>query len=141
MFHFTKRLWLTSRPTEHFSVPTLQLGVKVAIEEPTIVRTSLTRHLFPEKSFITKVNFILFISYSVLSFMIFQRSTLLILFLIIQFNNMNSAYKKVLFAISLFHAAINERTTYAHCGWNQVRILLLLTIFLFMKLFFILIPK
>ena len=67
MFHFTKRLWLTSRPTEHFSVPTLQLGVKVAIEEPTIVRTSLTRHLFPEKSFITKVNLILFISYSVLS--------------------------------------------------------------------------
>ena len=57
------------------------------------------------------------------------------IFLIIQFNNMNSAYKKVLFAISLFHAAINERTTYAHCGWNQVRILLLLTIFLFMKLY------
>merc|ERR1719510_59339 len=83
------RLWLTSRPTEYFSVPTLQLGVKVAIEEPTIVRTSLTRHLFPEKGFINK------------------------------FNNMNAAYKKVLFAISLFHAAINERTTYAHCGWNQ----------------------
>ena len=83
------RLWLTSRPTERFSVPTLQLGVKVAIEEPTIVKTSLTRHLFPEKGYITK------------------------------FNNMNPSYKKVLFAISLFHAAINERTTYAHCGWNQ----------------------
>ena len=66
MFHFTKRLWLTSRPTEHFSVPTLQLGVKVVIEEPTIVRTSLTRHLFPEKSFITKVIFILFITYFML---------------------------------------------------------------------------
>ena len=54
-FAYYFRLWLTSRPTEHFSVPTLQLGVKVAIEEPTIVRTSLTRHLFPEKGFITKV--------------------------------------------------------------------------------------
>jgi len=83
------RLWLTSRPTECFSVPTLQLGVKVAIEEPTIVRTSLTRHLFPEKGFIAK------------------------------FNKMSSAYKKVLVAISLFHGAINERTAYAHCGWNQ----------------------
>ena len=38
------RLWLTTMKTEAFSVPTLQLGVKVAIEEPTIVKTSLVRH-------------------------------------------------------------------------------------------------
>ena len=39
------RLWLTTMKTEAFSVPTLQLGVKVAIEEPTIVKTSLVREI------------------------------------------------------------------------------------------------
>ena len=83
------RLWLTSRPTERFSVPTLQLGVKVAIEEPTVVKSSMSRHLFPDKAFAAK------------------------------FNSFKKFHKKTAFAISLFHAAINERATYTHCGWNQ----------------------
>lgn len=83
------RLWLTSRPTERFSVPTLQLGVKVAIEEPTTVKSSISRHLNPEKTFAAK------------------------------FNKQSSAHKKASFAVSLFHAAISERITYRHCGWNQ----------------------
>jgi hypothetical protein len=49
------RLWLSSRPTDNFSVPTLQLGVKVAIEEMTNVKGSLIRHLFPDKAFIVQV--------------------------------------------------------------------------------------
>jgi len=36
-------------------VPTLQLGVKVAIEEMTNVKGSLIRRLFPDKAFIAQV--------------------------------------------------------------------------------------
>ena len=35
------------------------------------------------------------------------------------FNKQPLTWKKVCFAISMFHACINERTNYDHCGWNQ----------------------
>ena len=36
-----------------------------------------------------------------------------------KFNKFSPAFKKLSLAVSLFHAAINERTEYTHCGWNQ----------------------
>jgi dynein heavy chain len=83
------RLWITSLPHEEFSIPTLQLGVKVALEEPSLVKTNLIRHLFPDKAFATS------------------------------FNKKSIQYRKLCFAIALFHSAINERSNYAMCGWNQ----------------------
>lgn len=35
------------------------------------------------------------------------------------FNKKSVEWKRVCFAITLLHSCINERTTYAHCGWNQ----------------------
>ena len=52
------RLWLTTMKTEAFSVPTLQLGVKVAIEEPTIVKTSLVIELLLQLALYSKELFL-----------------------------------------------------------------------------------
>ena len=73
------RLWLTTETTQSFSVPTLQLGVKVAIEEPQLVKLSLVRRFFPDKAFIKK------------------------------FNEKTDNWKKITYAITLFHSCINER--------------------------------
>ena len=83
------RLWLTTETTKEFSVPTLQLGVKIAIEEPQLVKLSLVRRFFPDKAFIKT------------------------------FNSKEDVWKKINYAITLFHSCINERMTYDHCGWNQ----------------------
>ncbi len=83
------RLWITSRPHPGFSVPTLQAGVKIALEEPVTLKTNLIRHLFPDKLFAGA------------------------------FNAGSMTYRKMVFCIALFHGAINERSSYAQCGWNQ----------------------
>ncbi len=84
------RLWITTRPHPGFSVPTLQAGVKVALEEPGALKAGLVRHLAPpDKAFAAA------------------------------FNARSVAYRRMCFGIALFHAAINERGNYSQCGWNQ----------------------
>ena len=83
------RLWITSRPHEDFSVPTLQSGVKVALEEPVTLKTNMSRHLFPDKAFAA------------------------------QFSGRCDLFRRLTFSIAAFHSAINERSRYAQCGWNQ----------------------
>ena len=78
------RLWLTTETTQSFSVPTLQLGVKVAIEEPQLVKLSLVRRFFPDKAFIKK------------------------------FNEKTDKWKKITYAITLFHSCINERHVHSN---------------------------
>ena len=83
------RLWITSRPHPKFSISTLQLGVKVALEEPPLVKSNLERHLCHDKTFGAA------------------------------FNKESSTYQKICFAIALFHSSVNERRGYTMCGWNQ----------------------
>lgn len=82
------RLWITTRPHPNFSVPTLQAGVKLTLEEPTALKSSLVRHLSPpDKSFVSAFN-----------------------------NAPSPAFRRMCFGIALFHAAINERGNYSQVG-------------------------
>jgi dynein heavy chain len=83
------RLWITTRPHKCFSVLTLQLSFKIALEEPSKLKANLIRHLCPDKLFGMK------------------------------FNKQSTICKKITFALALFHAVINQRRTYPQCGWNQ----------------------
>ncbi|XP_059098400.1 dynein axonemal heavy chain 7-like [Tigriopus californicus] len=83
------RLWITTRPHEEFSVPTLQSGIKIALEEPPSVKTNMIRHLYPDKVFSGV------------------------------FNASSDSFKRICFGLAMFHAIINERRSYINCGWNQ----------------------
>jgi dynein heavy chain len=86
--HPEYRLWLTSEPSNHFPVPVLQNGIKLTNEPPRGLRANLNRT-----------------------------------FLDISEEEYESCtkpkeYKKLLFALAYFHAAILERRKYGPIGWN-----------------------
>ncbi len=99
------RLWITTRPHPGFSVPTLQAGVKLTLEEPSTLKTSLVRHLAPDKAFAAA------------------------------FNARTDAYRKMCFAIALFHAAINERGNYSQVS-NSSKLHIFLSIVVRKGMFF-----
>ena len=82
------RLWLTSKPTTAFPVPVLQKGVKMILEPPKGVRNSLMG------------------SYAQLSNEYLSSA------------NQGPPFRKLLFGLCFFHAAVLERRSFGPMGWN-----------------------
>jgi len=88
LIHAEFRLWLTSMPSAVFPVPVLQGGLKLTNEPPRGLKANMTRSL-------TDVGEERYDSCS-----------------------KPREYKKLLFALAYFHAAILERRKYGAIGWN-----------------------
>ncbi|KAI5075577.1 hypothetical protein GOP47_0009653 [Adiantum capillus-veneris] len=82
------RLWLTSFPCKEFPVPVLQNGIKITNEPPKGVRANLLQ------------------SYANYSDEILDSCT------------KKGPWKKLVFAISFFHAVLQERRKFGPLGWN-----------------------
>jgi len=82
------RLWLTSMPTSVFPVPVLQKAVKMTNEPPKGLKFNLTR-TFAD---ITAERY--------------------------EMTSKPREFKKLLFALSFFHAVILERRKFGPIGWN-----------------------
>lgn len=86
--HPEYRLWLTSMPSNDFPVPVLQMGIKLTNEPPRGLKANLKRTFGDMKT----EDF--------------------------EACSKPREYKKMLFALSYFHAAILERRKYGAIGWN-----------------------
>ena len=86
--HPEYRLWLTSMPSKAFPVPVLQMGIKLTNEPPRGLKANLKR------------------TYGDMKEEEYESCT------------KPKEYKKLLFALSYFHAAILERRKYGAIGWN-----------------------
>ncbi|ORY49032.1 hypothetical protein BCR33DRAFT_714104 [Rhizoclosmatium globosum] len=86
--HRDFRLWLTSLPTPKFPVTILQNGVKMTVEPPNGIKANLMR------------------TYSTFTDDYLSQCT------------KPREWKKLLFALSFFHAVIQERRKFGALGWN-----------------------
>jgi len=86
--HADYRLWLTSMPSDAFPVPVLQGGLKLTNEPPKGLKANMTRSLTDLGS---------------------ERY---------EGCSKQKEYKKLVFALAYFHAAILERRKYGAIGWN-----------------------
>lgn len=88
LIHPEYRLWLTSMPSAVFPVPVLQGGLKLTNEPPKGLKANMTRSLTD----IGEERF--------------------------EACSKPKEYKKLVFALAYFHAAILERRKYGAIGWN-----------------------
>ncbi|KAI8926816.1 dnah1 protein [Entophlyctis helioformis] len=86
--HRDFRLWLTSMPTPKFPVTILQNGVKTTIEPPNGIKANLMR------------------TYGTFNEEYLSQCT------------KPTEWKKLLFALTFFHAVIQERRKFGPLGWN-----------------------
>ena len=86
--HQDFRLWLSSMPSQAFPVPILQAGVKITNEPPKGLKANILR------------------SFNELDDKEFESCS------------KSFPYKKILFGIAFFHAAIQERRKYGAIGFN-----------------------
>ena len=86
--HEDFRLWLTSMPADSFPVLVLQNGIKLTNEPPKGVRANMKR------------------TFNDLSSEVFESCS------------KSAPYKKLTFALSTFHAVIQERRKFGPLGWN-----------------------
>ncbi|KAI9175897.1 hypothetical protein H9P43_006261 [Blastocladiella emersonii ATCC 22665] len=86
--HRDFRLWLTSMPTPKFPVSILQNGVKLTIEPPNGIKANLLR------------------TYASFNDEYLDECT------------KPNEWRKLLFALSLFHAIVQERRKFGPLGWN-----------------------
>jgi len=86
--HKDFRLWLTSMPSGDFPVAILQNGVKMTLEPPKGLKSNVLR------------------SYTRISDKYLSE------------NNKPREFRKLLFAICLFHAVIQDRRKFGPLGWN-----------------------
>jgi dynein heavy chain, axonemal len=86
--HKDFRLWLTSMPSESFSIPILQNSIKMTLEPPQGLRNNLLRTYrnLDEKDFSE--------------------------------CKKTEEYKRLLFGFCLFHAIIQDRRKFGPIGWN-----------------------
>jgi len=88
LIHNDYRLWLTSMPSNAFPVPVLQGGLKLTNEPPKGLKANMTRSL----NDIGEERY--------------------------EGCTKPREYKKLVFALAYFHAAILERRKYGAIGWN-----------------------
>lgn len=88
LIHPDYRLWLTSMPSSVFPVPVLQGGLKLTNEPPKGLKANMTRSLTD----IGEERY--------------------------EGCSKPREYKKLVFALAYFHAAILERRKYGAIGWN-----------------------
>ncbi|DBA03742.1 TPA: hypothetical protein N0F65_004159 [Lagenidium giganteum] len=86
--HRDFRLWLTSRPSSYFPTSCLQNGVKMTKEPPKGIRANL------KSSYIKLTNELLDVT------------------------SKPEQFRKLLFGLSFFHAAVIERKRFGPLGWN-----------------------
>ena len=86
--HKNFRLWLTSMPSTSFPVAILQNGVKMTLEPPKGLKANLKNAYFKLDD--DKLNV----------------------------TAKPGVYKKLLFALSFFHASVQDRRKYGALGWN-----------------------
>merc|ERR1719506_3138840 len=82
------RLWLTSMPSSTFPVPVLQSGIKITREPPKGLKANMQG------------------TFADLNEEIWEQ------------NTKPGLYKKLMFALSFFHAVILERRKFGPIGWN-----------------------
>ena len=87
--HADFRLWLTSMPAAHFPVPVLQSSIKITVEPPKGLKANLTRTYNDfPESFLSDP------------------------------HPRPEAWRRLVFACSFFHAAVQERRKFGPLGWN-----------------------
>jgi dynein heavy chain len=101
--HTKFRLWLTSNPMKHFPISILQNSVKITFETP--------KGLFTSESclFLIGIRANLLGTYTKMEESIFTGN-------LTGFNG--KLWKKILFAVSFFHAIVQERRKFGSLGWN-----------------------
>eukprot|EP00971_Amphidinium_carterae_P240505 4774545-Amphidinium_carterae.1 len=82
------RLWLTSMPSMSFPVPVLQSGIKITNEPPKGLKANMSR------------------TFQDISHEVYEACS------------KPREFKKLLFCLAFFHAAILERRKYGPIGWN-----------------------